>query len=248
MFCSQCGNKIENNQNFCSKCGNKISPTFNSNINTYYTPAAIQTTPQKKINTKKIFIGLGIAISVVLVVLIVCGIFSNILPKRVDFDLKYDRIEIQEFMDIVCENADVESAQVGRVGLDGAGISYGDYMSATVTVKPHGMVEEELEARFYNSGDTDNVSCIVVYYYDHDSENETVCRDAIVEALEISFCGSSKAKEYTDQFSSIGKDLTIYDDAQIITSYSLTSEANVRISCDGSFADEWTGRYCIYKN
>jgi len=93
-----------------------------------------------------------------------------------------------------------------------------------------------------------NVSSIVVCYYDHDSENETVCRDAIVEALEISFCDSSKAKEYTDQFSSIGKDLTIYDDAQIVTSYSLTSEANVRISCDGSFADEWTGRYCIYKN
>ena len=140
MFCSQCGNKIENNQNFCSKCGNKISPTFNSDINAYYTPEAIQTTPQKRINAKKIFVGLGIIVSIALVVWIVCGIFSNIVPKRVDFDLKYDRVAIQEFMDIVCENADVESAQVGRVGLDGAGISYGDYMSATVTVKPHGMV------------------------------------------------------------------------------------------------------------
>ena len=248
MFCFKCGHQIVDNSQFCSNCGNKILPTPNNNINTDSAQANGHISQPKKTNTKKIFVGVGIAVSIILVVCIICSIISDIVPKRVDFDLKFDRVEIQEFMDIVCENTDVESAQVGQVGLDGAGISYGDYMSATVTVKPHGMVEEELEVRFYNSGDTDNVSSIVVYYYDHDSENETVCRDAIVEALEISFCGSSKAKESTDQFSSIGKDLTIYDDAKIITSYSLTSEANVRISCDGSFADEWTGRYCIYKN
>lgn len=247
MFCSQCGNKIGSNQNFCSKCGNKILPTSN-NISTCYAQANGHIPLPKKTNTKKIFVGVGIAISIVLVVCIICSIISDIVPKQVDFDLQFDQVKIQEFMDIVCENTDVESAQVGQVGLDGVGISYGDYISATVTVKQHGMMEEELEVRFYNSGDTDNVSSIVVYFYDHDSENETACRDAIVEALEISFCGSSKAKEYTDQFSSIGEDLTIYDDTQIITSYFLTSEANVRISCDGSFADEWTGIYCIYKN
>ena len=249
MFCSKCGNKVENNQNFCSKCGNKILPTPNSGINTYSAQVNDHTPQHKKINTKKIFIGVGIVVSIILAVCIVCSIVSNIIPKRVDFDLKFDRVEIQEFMDIVCENTDVEYAQVGRVSIGGDTFTYGDYMTATVTVKPHGKVEEEIAIRFYHdTDDTDDISSIVVYYHDYDSENEVTCRDAIVEALEISFCGSSKAKEYTDKFSSIGKDLSIYDDVKIITSYSLTSEANVRISCDGSFADDWTGRYCIYKN
>ena len=238
MFCSKCGNKIENNQNFCSKCGNKISSASSNDMNTYSVQLD-DDVQSKKTNTKKILLYMGIAVSIVLLVCIFCSVISNVIPKRVDFNLKYDRVEIQKFMDIVCENADVESAQVGRVDC-------GTYYAAQLTVKPHGMVAEKIEVRFYNKADTDDVSGITVYYYDYDSKNEIACRDAIVEALEISFCGSSKAKEYTDKFTSIGKDLTTYDDSYIIASYSLTSEANVRISYNGP--RDLIGTYCIYKN
>ena len=237
MFCGKCGTKINDDASFCSNCG--------ASVKSNASPFIEQAKTKRKLPIKPLVI-FFVILSVVLVLVI--GVILNITPKKVDFNIKYERTEIQEFMDIVCKNANVELAQVGRVGYDGAGFDYGTYYAATLTVKPHGMVAEEIQVRFYNSGDTDDVSSIVVYFYDHDSENEATCRDAIVEALEISFCGTSKAKEYTDKFSSIGKDLTIYDDAQIITNYSLTSEANVRISCDGSFADDWTGRYCIYKN
>ena len=250
MFCSKCGNKIEENHEFCSKCGNRIlsMPIKLDDMLSQAAPLNIHNTTVKKASSKKYIIGLCVALGIVLVIGVVCGIISRIVPKRVDFDLKFDRVEIQEFMDVVCENSDVESAQVGRVGVDGAGISYGNYISATVTIKPHNMLDEEIEVRFYNSGDTDEIASIVVYYHSYDSENVIVCKNAIVEALEISFCGSSSASPHTAKFDSIGTDLTIYDDAQILTNYSLTGEANVRISCDGSFSNDWTGTYCIYKN
>lgn len=225
MFCSKCGNVIEENQNFCSKCGNKISSAPSEEAITDSPQSQIDTQPNKT-NIKKILIRFGKIIGLILVVCIIFNIISNIIPKRVDFDLKYDRAEIQKFMDIVCDNANVEYAQVGRVDIE-------NYCSVQLTVKPHGMVSEKIEVRFYNKADTDDVSGITVYYYEYDSENEITCRDAIVEALEISFCGSSKAKEYTDKFSSIRKDVTSYRDSQIIASYSLTSEANVRISYSG---------------
>lgn len=237
MFCGKCGTKINDEASFCSNCG--------ASVKVNASPYIEQTKAKRKLPIKPLVI-FFVILSVVLVLVI--GVIPNITPKKVDFNIKYERTEIQEFMDIVCKNANVELAQVGRVGYDGAGFDYGTYYAATLTVKPHNMVKEEIQVRFYNSGDTDKVSSIVVFFYDSDSENEKVCRDAIVEALEISFCGTSKAKEHTDKFNAIGTNLTIYDDAQIIANYSLTSEASVRISCDGSFADDWTGRYCIYKN
>jgi len=237
MFCGKCGTKINDDASFCSNCG--------ASVKVNASPFVEQVKTKRKLPIKPLVIFLVI-LSVVLV--LVMGVIPNITPKKVDFNIKYERTEIQEFMDIVCKNANVELAQVGRVGYDGAGFDYGTYYAATLTVKPHNMVKEEIQVRFYNSGDTDKVSSIVVFFYDSDSENEKVCRDAIVEALEISFCGTSKAKEHTDKFDAIGTNLTIYDDAQIIANYSLTNEASVRISCDGSFADDWTGRYCIYKD
>ena len=237
MFCGKCGTKINDNASFCSNCG--------ANVKVNAPPFIGEEKTKRKLPIKSLVI-FFVILSVVLV--LVMGVIPNITLKKVDFNIKYERTEIQEFMDIVCKNANVELAQVGRVGYDGAGFDYGTYYAATITVKPHNMVKEEIQVRFYNSGDTDKVSSIVVFFYDSDSENEKVCRDAIVEALEISFCGNSKAKEHTDKFAAIGTNLTIYDDAQIIANYSLTNEASVRISCDGSFADDWTGRYCIYKN
>ena len=237
MFCGKCGTKNNDGASFCSNCG--------ASVKVNVSPFIEQAKTKRKLPIRPLVIFFAI-LSVVLVLVI--GVIPNITPKKVDFNIKYERTEIQEFMDIVCKNANVELAQVGRVGYDGAGFDYGTYYAATLTVKPHNMVKEEIQVRFYNSGDTDKVSSIVVFFYDSDSENEKVCRDAIVEALEISFCGNSKAKEHTDKFATIGTNLTIYDDAQIIANYSLTNEASVRISCDGSFADDWTGRYCIYKN
>lgn len=164
MFCGKCGAKIQDGAAYCSKCGSK------NDLNIHNATA-------KKASPKKYIIGLCVALSIVLVIGIVCGIVSCIVPKRVDFDLKFDRVEIQEFMDVVCESADVESAQVGRVGVDGVGISYGDYISATVTIKPHNMVDEEIEVRFYNSGDSDEIASIVVCYHSYDSENEISCKN-----------------------------------------------------------------------
>lgn len=237
MFCGKCGTKINDDASFCSNCG--------SSVKVNASPFIEQAKTKRKLPIKPLVI-FFVILSVVLVLVI--GVIPNLTPKKVDFNIKYERTEIQEFMDIVCKNANVELAQVGRVGYDGAGFDYRTYYVATLTVKPHNMVKEEIQVRFYNSGDTDKVSSIVVFFYDSDSENEKVCRDAIVEALEISFCGTSKAKEHTDKFAAIGTNLTIYDDAQIITTYSLTNEASVRISCDGSFADDWTGKYCIYRS
>lgn len=237
MFCGKCGTKIKDETSFCSNCGASVK------VNDFTFIKQAKTRGNLPIKPIVIFF---VILSVVLVFAIV--VIPNIISKKVDFNIKYERTDIQEFMDIVCKNANVEYAQVGRVGFDGGGFDYGTYYAATITVKPHNMVKEEIQVRFYNSGDTDKVSSIVVFFYDSDSENEKVCRDAIVEALEISFCGNSKAKEHTDKFAAIGTNLTIYDDAQIIANYSLTNEASVRISCDGSFADDWTGRYCIYKN
>lgn len=237
MFCGKCGTQINDEASFCSNCG--------ASLNVKASPFIEQTKTKRKLPIK-LFVMFFAILSVTLI--LVLWVLPNMPPKKVDFNIKYERTEIQEFMDNVCKNADVELAQVGRVGYDGAGFDYGTYYAATLTVKPYNMVKEEIQVRFYNSGDTDNVSSIVVFFYDSDSENEKACRDAIVEALEISFCGISKAKEYTDNFSTVGTNLTIYDDAQIMANYTLTNEASVRISCDGSFADDWTGRYCIYKN
>lgn len=30
MFCSKCGNQIENNQKFCSNCGNQLTTIINN--------------------------------------------------------------------------------------------------------------------------------------------------------------------------------------------------------------------------
>lgn len=165
--------------------------------------------------------------------LVACG------AKRTNFDFKFDQVEIQNFLDIVCENTDVESAQVEEVEY----YEYlGDYYYNTILmVKPRGMVSEEVNLRFYNSDDSDDVASILIYYYENDSENEINCKDAVVQAVEVSLSGSSKAKEYTDKFSSVS------EESQVIASYSLTSEANVQISCR-NYWNEWTGKYYIYKN
>lgn len=247
MFCAQCGHEIGSNQNFCSKCGSKIRPTPNITVNTVFSPVNGHIPQKTKKKPKRKFAGAGVAVSIVLVLCTIYAIFSNAVPKRVDYDLRFDRSEIQKFMDTVCKNVDAEYAQVGKTGLDGSGIGYGDYISATVTVKPYGMVAEDFVVRFYNSGDSDKVSSIVVFYYDHDSENEMACKNAIVEALEISFCGVSKGTEYTSQLPTIAEDISPSDDTQIVASYSLTNEAYVSISCYRYFAYEWTGRYSIYK-
>lgn len=237
MLCGKCGTKINDEVSFCYNCGANVKVNDSTFIKQAKTKGNLPIKP---------IVIFFVILSVVLVLAIV--VIPNIIPQKVDFNIKYERTDIQEFMDMVCKNANAEYAQVGRVGYDGGGLDYGTYYAATLTIKPHGMVEEEIQVRFYNSGNSDKVSSIIVFYYDYDDKNEITCRDAIVEALEVSFCGSSRAKEFTDKFDSIGTNLTIYDDAQIITNYSLTDEASVRISCYGSFGDEWTGRYCIYKN
>lgn len=229
-YCSVCGSTVEEKQPYCPVCGNKN----------------VKSTQAKKRKVKKIVSGLSIAVSVILAVCIVINIVLGILPKRVDMDIKYEPREIEEFMETVCENADVESAEVEDVGYAGFGVDYGTYYAATLTVKLDGKVSEEIYVRFYNSEDRDDVSSIIVYYYEDDSKNEIACKDAIVEALELSFCGESIAKEYTDKFNSVGTYL--YGEEQEITNYALTREAKVRISCYGHFGNDWSGKYCIYKN
>jgi len=247
MFCSNCGNKIENNQNFCTRCGSKIPTKPNNNDNTYSPQADNQVVLPKKTKAKKIFfytsIFIGIALMGYIAFNITFNTFSEVKPKRVDFNIKYDRVDIQEFMDAVCLNADVEYAQVGHVTK-----GYGDFKNATVAVKLHGQEEEEITVSFYRKDYSDDVQTIYIEYNDYDSENEIICMDTIVKALEISFCGTSKAKEYTDKFSIIGKDLSFEDDTQILAEYSLTSNAKVSIYCNGFSADRWRGTYIIYKN
>ena len=242
MFCPKCGNSIESNQCFCSKCGNRIQYDQNSNINVDSSQVNDHLYPKKK-NAKKIIVGAGITVSIILVVCIVCVIISNIGPKRVDFDLKYDSVEIQQFMNMVCKNSKVESAQVEEVEYN----SYINYYLVTLTVKPSGMVAEEIQVEFYNSGETDKVSSIVISYHDYDSENKIKCKDAVVEALEVSFCGSSKAREYISDFSSMHTEPASYD-TKLVTDYSLTNNAQVIITWKeemGSPMFEWTGKYII---
>ena len=244
MFCSKCGNSIEANQRFCSKCGNVIlhTPTQVQNSSN----SAVQLN-SKKANHKKLITLICVVISVILIVVIAINIISNIIPKRVDFDLEFDKIEIQKFMDIVCENADAEKVYVEKVKFYEYLDEY-DCIYAYISVKPKGMTKETVIVKFDNYEDGDEICYISLNYNNNDTENEHTCIDIIVSALENSFCGKSNANEYTSQFESIGRELTIYDDAKIITDYSLTDEANVRISCDGSFSNDWTGTFCIYKN
>lgn len=263
VFCFKCGQSIPNDAQFCSKCGTQQnSPISQSKsfscdddassrekeIKSNSKPTAHYMQKEKTKNKKSV-VGVSIVVGIVLVICIIFSLFINMIPKRVDFKIKFDQEEIQDFLEIVCKNANVESVQFGEIDIGGDVFTYGDFISAELMVKPHGKKAEEIEVRFYNADDTDIVSSIVIYYYDHDSENETVCRDAVVEALEISFCGSAQAKEYTSKFSSMGTEPATYD-TKIVTDYSLTEDANVRITWKeqaGSPMFEWKGTYTIYQ-
>ena len=102
-----------------------------------------------------------------------------------------------------------------------------------------------MEVGFYNFDDDDKVEKIIVGFSHYDTENKIRCKDAIVKSLEISFCGRSIAKEYTNEFSSVGKYLSIYDDEQNIASYSLANKADVSISCGTYGGERWHGEYSI---
>lgn len=235
MYCGKCGQQIMQGALFCANCGASL------NSNTVPVPKPTK----RKLPIKSIILSVVI---ISLVFILAIGIFPKIVPQKVNVDIKYDRVDIQEFMEKICKNTDAEAAQVENVGYAGLGIDYGTYFAATIAIKPHGMVEEKIQVRFYNRESTDKVSSIVIYYQDSDSENEINCKNIVVEALERSLCGSSNAYPYTSQFDSIGTELTIYDDTQLIASYDLTDKAKVRIACDGYFASDWTGTYSININ
>ena len=128
-YCSECGNKIEYDGFFCSQCGNKIIDNID---NDFYSTKEDNTLSAKK--TFKISV-IIVIVGVLSVILITIIFISSLIPKRVDFDLKYDSNEIQEFMDIVCDNAEVESADIVKVGN-----GYSNCIYADILVKPYDKV------------------------------------------------------------------------------------------------------------
>ena len=243
MFCRNCGNRIDNEQIFCGNCGEKIPQS--TNVSTPNQAVDSRNPMSQKTNIKKIFGSIGIVISVIVTVCVIFNIISNTSPRKVDFNLEYDRIEIQEFMDAVCKNlnSDIEYAHVGRVE-----DSYGKYLM--ISIKPQNAQEQNIEVYFNGDRGSNSVSFIEVKYKNYDTYAEAVCKDAIVEALEISFCGCSNAKTYTSKFNSMGTKPANYE-LKSVAEYSLTDNAEVRISwqeVSGTPAFEWTGIYRIYNN
>lgn len=235
MYCSKCGKENISNQNFCSQCGCEL--TSNPEKLDIEGEQVLSADITKNKTKKKIILFSCIALVLVLAVVIV----FLFLPKRVSFDAEYSAAGIEEFLDVVCDNADVDSIEVKSVKNEDK------YYMVTLIVKLSGMVEEEVSLRFYNKEDSDKVSRICIYYSYRDSENQTNCIDAVVEALEVSFCGSPNAKRFTKMLPLVGPGLEDYNDSSVVADYQLTDEAGVRIVCSGSFGSEWTGTYYVYK-
>lgn len=76
MFCSNCGDPIENNEKFCNKCGYKIENL--QNINIIETNSSSNNNLDKnKQNIKMILLGVGIGTGILLVIITCLLIFNN---------------------------------------------------------------------------------------------------------------------------------------------------------------------------
>lgn len=76
MFCSNCGDPIENNEKFCNKCGNKIDNLQNIN-NLEINSSSNNNTDIKNQNIKMILIGVGIGTGILLVIITCLLVFNN---------------------------------------------------------------------------------------------------------------------------------------------------------------------------
>ena len=67
MYCQRCGAKVEENQKFCNKCGNNltVSQISSQNINSL------------RVNKKMIFVGTGIGISILTIIIACILVFSK---------------------------------------------------------------------------------------------------------------------------------------------------------------------------
>ncbi len=231
-FCQKCGTEIKENALFCSNCGAMVSVnTIQSNSSPI----------QKKFPKKAVVWFCGI----ISVIIIFACIISNLVPRRVDFNIDYDREAIQDFCEIVCKNANAESAQVDGVLYRNASVTNDAHYNATLSVKLPNMASEEISLEFYNRNDRDRVSKIYIAYYGSNSENQIACKDVIAEAIEISFSGSSEARMHTSQFAATEENRR---NTQIISDYKLCDSVWVRVFCRSfgrSGSDDWNGGYLI---
>ena len=76
MFCSKCGNSLQDGTQFCSKCGNKIegtaAPAAERNVKVMLDPAEV--VPQKKTaDSSKTFSGQGKTLGLILMMISIIG-------------------------------------------------------------------------------------------------------------------------------------------------------------------------------
>lgn len=114
MFCTKCGNQVEDGASFCSKCGCSTDPTSK--------PAAAH----KK--STGIIVGIIIALVAIIVAIVICvvAISSNSDKNKDDKDDERDSVRVSE----ACANAKqiytAVSAELTQMSIDGVYLAYTD--------------------------------------------------------------------------------------------------------------------------
>ena len=232
MTCMQCGKTINEGQKYCTSCGSQVR-------------AAAETRVRSKGKTIFIHTVVFLALSILLSAagpLVYC--FWNGIPQRVNFDMELRAYEIEAFMDEVSKHIDKSKFEIESVDPGSWGSHEGKSCIRTcVTVKPNGKKPAEIELVFvgeYHYG----VSGVYLYYLQEDSQEEILCKNAVIEALEKAIGGETHASMVTNQFCEIGASLPKYE-STMMKRYSLADNIRVEISCEKTYEDEWLGKYYL---
>jgi len=254
-YCTQCGKQLTDDDNFCTVCGTAAKMIFDSNKmeSEKKNENSSSRMPRKK-RLKHVMVGC-LVISILLCTIIsVCFVLMNSEQKadksekeknRTNFIIKYTSGDIEKFLKIVCRNIDGDYGKV--IDPDANTPAGNSCYVAEMEVKLEGKVEELVQMRFYNDGDSDSVSYGKIFIHQYDSENEFNCYKEFILALEKTLSGTTQADQYITNRSHIENTALVLErfEPKTIASYWLTEELYVEIQCEHSFSWDWNMCYII---
>jgi hypothetical protein len=121
MFCSNCGNQLEENANFCSKCGQPVdAPNV---LSSQSSPAVQYTVEQQKADKKSKKPMLAIIAVLILLVIVIIGILSFIPSKKdsSESEISQQTESAQTDTSNVEESVQIDNLELGNI------VTFGSY-------------------------------------------------------------------------------------------------------------------------